>query len=661
MTLLITACFSLLTTLPRMQSGAVTLDAVDNVGSLLERIGKTTGLRFNVDPDVAVITFYARLKNVPVAEAERRIAEITHASWSEKAGILILKRTVEQTRELEEARIATLIPAYTGQLAKLNPGLEQSNPGQAARSFAKSLRSHLSNTRSDPFYGPTDGLLQEILRQVGARRIASLPTFRMALLSNQPTTAESDLPDLTATMDQYKAISEAFAKEITEESMQGVVDKYNFDRLIQAAHRANSVGRILLALYPTFRAVSAVLTVYDVQGNILSDAVSSLKVPPSVPAVLLANPSSQIAWSVDSQSAMALLHSKTISPTQASLLTKLLKEPLEIEAVPGLRGIASTQDQNILCPLTDDLVLPLARKQLASVGDFAAAFSTGGLTLQSGSNWLTGHLAPSHFDPAWFIDRNALQTWEAATLDRSQSWLRRNANLYGQSGEAVSNGLITWIRLKAWPLLHVVEPEQQTPKWALFALGTLSDTDWTELELGHSIAVTPNAERARRVAEWSCSSWQALERVAGTTGPDIETIGSVPFPGGPPDGSTITITPANETVFADLSVDENSWMNTGQMANLACELPPPSGTEEGAIKALKARYNIGKRPNLQIEVHLGPRFNLSCTQPSGDISVIKEAAALSDWPSDIVDDLRAAIRTFLSERGAVTAGPPPLR
>src|SRR5471030_1987628 len=129
MILLLAACLGV--------ANLVNLDVTDSVDGVLARVTKASGQKFVVDPEIGVINVYVRVKDIGLDEFERRLASLTRATWTEKAGIFILQRTWAQDRKISEERAAALAPQLEVQLARLKPGMGDQDFQREARALAQ--------------------------------------------------------------------------------------------------------------------------------------------------------------------------------------------------------------------------------------------------------------------------------------------------------------------------------------------------------------------------------------------------------------------------------------------------------------------------------------------------------------------------------------------
>jgi len=652
MTLLIAAYLGL--------SNLLSIDTVGSIDDVLSRVSKTTGQKFVVDPEIGAMNVYAHLQDVGLDEFKKRLADVTRATWTEKPGISSLRRTSAQTRRIEQERVAALMPGFSDQLSKLRPGLDDEDFKRAAKSLAKALQSAIAKDGLEKFVGPADALLNELLREMGAKRLAELPLFRNYQFSNQPTLAEGTLSGADTLVPRFEALSRAFADEVTEESMQANLYKNEFDRIVVAAHHTGSVGRVLLSLYSTFFATFALVNVYDSQGKEITSASGLVTRSLVGKRVEISNGTESIDWPAETKIVVGVLKKTQELKGHEALVDNRLAEPLGIQAVPGLRALASSRATQILSVLPDKEVATLLQKSPQTANDFSNTLATAGVDLRVDGGWLIGDARPGFFDIANYLSRPVLRQWVDTTRSKSLSWLRRFSALYSHGGDGASNGIISWFQSSVWPVLGVVDQPFSTTRWALRALGSCSDSEWEDLERGNPISVIGPMDRMRDIEQWSCQGPMILEMVNGSTCADVERIGTVSFPGGPPDTATIRLSNHNVHVVGLTANGKLAWMEMYQIANWACEAGQPRpDTEDAALRAMKGQFKLGLRPGGKIVATLNPRFCLTADQPDGEIIVTSEPASIDAWPSDYLDEFKAAVREFLAIRGRGGSPPPP--
>lgn len=642
------------------QTAHVSIDGVDNVGNILSQVSKAVHRNLIADPEIGAITVYVRLQDVDLAEFKRRLALMAGATWAERSGVSSLRRTPAQSRRITEDRINALTPGLDAALAQLRPGLEPGNPKQAARTLAMSLRSEAQKQGAHRFIGPTDGLLTELLRSLGAKRLAGLRPFQIVLLSNNPSMPEGTLANCSEPISRFVTLAKAFSAEVSEEAMAGILDKYDFDRVVQGAHDSEAVGRVLVSLYPTIRTLFAILTVYDLQGKEITHATTNIALNLADTAIEISSAAESMVWPEPSRQALDVLARSQGTNGSLARIRDLLYEPLSLQAVPGLQDVASSRAANILCPLPDAVVTALFKNTPRTVGDFVATLAANGVLLSIGGSWLEGQLRPGALDPAQYLSRSALRQWVDASIDKTQNALRRAAALFGNGGDAASNGLVSWYHSTVWPALKVEDEPQNVPRWALKALGSCSEIEWDALEHGNTISIAGAMDRRRQIEQWSWQASNALETVPGFTEPDVMHIGSVAFPAGPPPSGTIQLRNGKEKMVG-ITIDGNFyWMRMLQVAYWLCDSQQPRPANlESAMKAISGQFNLGVRPIGQIVCALGPHFLLRCDQPNGAVASIAESANIDSWPADYLNELKSAVQDFLTQRASLGSTPPP--
>ncbi len=660
MTALLSACFSLLWPHASFQSTVLTIDGVENVTTIVDHLSKSTGQKLDADPDIGRINMYVRINQISADELKTRIAELTQATWKEKGTMLRLTRTPAQEKHITDGAVAQLAPVFKKELWETRSGMPDGDAEQVGRFFARDLRSKLASPKNRTYDGPTFGLLVDILRRIGPERLARIPTFQTTLFSNHPTAPETSMPDISDLISRYQAICRSFGKDVSEESMKGALDTYSYDHFVVAMHRADSIGRVLVSTYTSFNRSFAILTLYDSEGNIMTEGVWSAAISVTPPERDSANGDTKMDWPDQSLSLVDKLYRKDPSVLQAAQFQSVFAEPLRIQAIPGLQLLAHDSKCNILIPLPDEVVLALFGARPTTFGSFAKALANGGVSIEKADNWLTGQLSPCSFNPAHFIDRQPLREWEDRPVAKSMGWLRNTATLYARAGDAASNGLVNWIKLKFWRLLKIDEPILEMPRWALFALGTLSNSEWDDLNLGRAVSAVGVGDRGKRIEQWSWQSANALQRVANYNGPDQELIGSYAFPGGPPETSTFTLTQKTEPIIQFSDDKDGYWMNLGQIANWICsKLNPAIQNEDAILATVKSRFNVAYRPGFTLDVTLSSALFMRTTQSEAEMQLAGTSLAISDWPSDVIAGLKQEIRDFLRDQATKKLIPPP--
>ena len=659
MTTLISACISLLWPHASFQSAGLTIDEVENVSTIVEQLSKSTGQKHNVDPDIGRINMYVCVKDVPAEDLRLRLADLTQATWRKNGTALHLSHTKHEEERIHDGVAKQLSPIYKKDLWETRSGMPDGDAVQVGRFFARDLRSKLGSPTNRTYDGPTSGLLVDILKRIGPDRLASIPAFQTTLFSNQPTSPELPMPDISDLVSRYQEICRNFAKDLPEDSMQGVLDSYDFDHFIVALHHADSIGRILLGAYTSFDRALAILTIYDNKGNIETDGVWSMPIASTPEIKNLNDGSAKMDWPEQTVSLIDQLSRTDPSAIQAPMFQSVFSEPLRLQAIPGLQFLAR-DSKNILCPLPDQVVLKLFADRPTSIRTFTQSMARAGVSLEIGEKWVTGQLAPNSFNPACFLDRQPLHEWEDRSVAKSMGWLRTTATLYARAGDAASNGLVNWIKLKFWRLLKIDEPILEIPRGALFALGTLSDSEWEDLNRGRNVSAVGVADRSKRIEQWSWQSATALQRVPNYSGPDQELIGSYSFPGGPPESSTLSLTRKTEPIIQFSDDKDGYWMNLGQVANWICAKMNPAIQSEDAILAkVKSRFNVAYRPGFTLHVNLSPALLMSATQSEAQMQIAGTSLAISDWPSDMIAGLKQEIRDFLRDQATKKIVPPP--
>lgn len=660
MTALISACICLLWPQEPLQPASLTIDSVENVAILVDQLSKSTGQKLNVDPEIGRINIYVRGNQVSADELETRIADLTKATWKQTGTSLHLTRTRAQEKEIRDGVVAQLAPIYKKALWETRSGMPDGDAVQAGQIYARDLRSKLAAPAHQTYDGPTFGLLVDILRRIGPSRLASIPTFQITLFSDHPAAPEASMPDMSDLISRYQDICRSFAKNVSEDSMQGILDPYSFDHYVAAMHHADSLGRVLLSFFSSFNRAFALLTLYDSKSNILTEWIWAI---PNIasPATTKGDDSSvRMEWSEPTVDFIEKLTRKDPAVLKAPLFQSVFTEPLRLQAVPGLQQLAHGSTCNILCPLPDEVVPQLFTERPKTVGNYRRAMAKGGVSIETRDQWISGKLSPLSFNPARFVDRKPLHEWEDRSLSRSVEWLRNTTTFYAQAGDAASNGLFTWIKLRFWPLLKIVDPIQELPRDALFALGTLSNSEWDELNRGHSVSAVGSGDRGKRIEQWSWLSARELQREVNSTGPDVELIGSYAFPAGPPESSTLSMTQKSEPIIQLSDSKDEYWMNLGQVANWICDQTSPGLRDEDAILAtVKSRFNVAYRPSFTLEVKLSPTLLMRSSQSEAEFQVIGKSVTISDFPKQVIVDLKKEIHDFLGAQATQKFAPPP--
>lgn len=616
----------------------MTLDRTDSVASLAADIGQRLGEPLSVDPELANCMVYMHLERADGESALARLASAVDAQWEIVNGRRRLDRAGSFGVELRRRETDHLTQIVTTQMDGLAKYKKRSTPEE----YAKAVR----DSRS---YGPIEGVIPDLLKDIGAAEIAKTKPFEIRVFSNQPTSAESALPPSTGEVIAKYRKEEQTLTDLVMVMNADEVDGYTRQRLAAASQGRMDLGRVILLLYRTPNLIFTGLTVYDRNGSIHGWASAGL--PTKEPSTQVGGDDAPMRWSDATQEMLATLRGET---KNSSLVTKLgTLEPLEIQAVPGL--VQMSRGRSIVVPLPDAVVPALYNARPKGEQDFAQTLLNAGVRLKKEEGWLTGKLVRPLTIADQCLPRAAMKRWIATLGQPAAERFRGETLLYTVSGNAApTSSLDNWYReIYAKAAFGESRPDVSTSHWLTFFLGSLSDGDWKRLIAGERIDL-PTGEPS---TEWLYQlSWDGAKALTPAVAvPDIVRIGTYAFPGGMPPGATITTTPSTGIFVRNKEFPD--WISLEEYGNLtAAKLG--QATPEAIAREVEA-CEIGKQGGLKFCIQYTPNLSITEDQPMSDISVIAQVGSLAEWPKSLREELIShATKSYALQHKATPASRP---
>ena len=461
----------------------------------LQELGKKTGLMLEATGSVLKDYFLVRFDKVPVTTALQKIAETLNATWTEKDGKLYLGRTPAQEmagpKEMR-ARLEKGIAAYIANDATKVTTWTRDRAATLLRkhilpaaSFNRQAASQESNKS-----GPCRELLDEFIRAVGAKKLASLPEGKQVIFRWTPKQGEQPIPPAL----RQKAL--AWAKNIAAfgETAAGLGAPSGGDFDLPGELRLSGTREPVTPDWIAFQAVVRASSIYlimmpngtnpspyasvSIQGR--RDATSLPEIPnfegnyvPSELAELIANRNRDIyantAKRIDEQSEdgkrLLAWFDADMSPDCTHLL---LGEAVQqcVEAA-GLNAVVAISDSTIHG-------LFVVRSARMSLKDVLKQFvETMDCRLDTDGGWFCVFPA---IDPMWAgrVDRSATSKFARAVLN--EGWARIDA-IAELASACESNVTFQWSKR----LAALLQPTPYNITWML------SDNSLLSLAAYHSL------------------------------------------------------------------------------------------------------------------------------------------------------------------------------
>jgi len=633
------------------------LDRVGSLRAILQDVGDQTGTTISVEPPLADGMIFVKVRDLPAQELLDRLASKLQATWSKSSPTRMgLERTAAQRSAVFSSHARTLEQVLPTAIGDGSAEWQSDDLDQAASRYAAKIRAAMDDPTKQTAVvtGPADGLLRELVKDIGWATLARIPAYRIALYSNEPTASERPLPDkCDLAIKRYRQIELKMAALI-DELMRERWDQYTGDRVIAPLHQAGAIGRVLLSAYRTDTNAFFNLTVYRLDGTRHSWASKQATFTlPNPPTVKLSTDETALRWGLQEtidalkSNAQVPLAERTASPEDFDLL--------ELQAAPGLRAISGKQSCLVFLP--DRIVQLLLERQPKSGKSFSDALRQCGVALSEDDGWLSGSPVDLSVYDRSCLSRNYLSDWVKGLRKDPDDQVRASALLYAKAGDSVATSdLDDLYRNKVLPRFGVPAHPMRLPRWLLAFLGALSDQEWSSLMGGEPVSVG-SGSRSASMHTWSYSAAQALSRLAGGGNiPDSMLCGSLAFPNGLPPGAVVRIHPRSAFY---LQIPDGERMNLASLADLVSS-KMQTGSVEEIPRLVTGAYDVLTRGVSRFEALFSPELAMSAEQETGKFTSIAKAASYGEWPAAVRTEFeRVVLEYWRLRRPNQVSKPPP--
>lgn len=251
----------------------------------MEQMSKLSGVKIFADTDLAEEPIILKLDGVPLKAAMDKIAEVARAEWKPTSGKYRLQRTAEIIRGLEAEDHLRRLAAVKHSLEraeKLEAEEGPMTPEKAAQTASDIMLVQKKREAGESTKGLQNvmrrtsqrvaetWLLNHLLKNIGAERIAGLPRWGRFVFAPEPNAAQMELPGVTdELLERYVADQNTLSDTVISQAKKVYGDRLPYGLTESYPHiKALPLQiRVVIGPVPGSAITSVTLSVVDSTGN----------------------------------------------------------------------------------------------------------------------------------------------------------------------------------------------------------------------------------------------------------------------------------------------------------------------------------------------------------------------------------------------------------
>lgn len=491
----------------------------------LGKLSRVTGTTYQPSAELQGEVVCIRVKNVTVSDLTKRLADTVTAVWVQDGDKMILRRTPEQVKEIEQKifvarrnHLRKLFEAKAKELSALN------TPEAQAENFTKALKALNDKIAENPrglsldgprLAAPVSTLANLLAIDLGADTIAAIPQMERRTFTLSPNRAQFALgPNAKKLIQNYEEAETQLTPLIGGNQPKDGMVSGLLDDIYDRSTAGEPIGKVFLNVSNRGRITSLNVLVFTASGKQRSWGLAGTYHMGDDPwkEEREAGQGKAADWTSLSEGSREFFAIAAKEPNVSQfpgeqdvrpwselsdtakkiLLNPETVEPLSLTATDATYALATQDRPNVIAYMSDSMVEAAnlsSKDEKLDLTRFRALLPTKGHRLAQSAGWIV--ITPTYATTAtqYRLNRNALGKFMKRSAQVGNVELEHYCRYQFEAGEPVQYSYIERLYRRTAENFGVQPMAEQNAHAhaAYAALGSLNSVQWKNLRAGNSL------------------------------------------------------------------------------------------------------------------------------------------------------------------------------